>query len=236
MVKLKLFNKPLKVNVNIFEFTCADVAASRPSGLLLWSFTCHASKSELEGFISNCKPVAGSQTHQLKHGVVPSEEPMPSTAWQGGRSPGSGGLSWHIPCTQKHTQVHTTVLSLLAWIQADPPLQVTCLTHAGVGNVPCYGLGQLGGLQDISALCQAVMLGRAAQTLDCFESKFLNPAQLFNKALLGSTGVLPWWSLYIYICISLCDCIYTFMHKYVCMCMCVCSLGRCIKKIFYLMK
>lgn len=34
VVKLKLLNKPLKVNVNIFEFTRADTAAPPPGGLL----------------------------------------------------------------------------------------------------------------------------------------------------------------------------------------------------------
>lgn len=64
-----------------------------------------------------------------------------------------------------------------------------------MGIVPFYGPGQLGRtagqqcpLPGVPAWqeqgTQAVLLGRAAQTLDCFESKFPNPAKLFSKALV----------------------------------------------------
>lgn len=77
-----------------------------------------------------------------------------------------GGSHGTAPCTQKYTQVHTA-----CW-PGSPPLQVTCLTHASVlltpasmGNMPFYGLGQLGGLQDISALCQG------SHSLSCLEGQ-----------------------------------------------------------------
>lgn len=160
----------------------------------------------------------------------------------------SGSISPAPRNTHRHTQ---TVVGMLAWIQAHLPLQVTIqspltrvlvaparweMCHSWAGAA---GQGSLGQCQGPAGSSRAHVLGRAAQSLDCCESKFPNPAKLINKALLWSTGILPWWgpAAYMYICIYLCDCTYAFMHKYLCAYVCVSvQLGRCIKKIFYLMK
>lgn len=176
----------------------------------LWSFTHDASKSELEGFISTCKPVTVSQTHQLKHEVGPSET-APCPAQPGDRA---GALAGTSPCTQKHTQIQLdpgtpflqVILQLPVWLMQmffwlQPAWEMChfmgwgswgeCRTSVPSPRAPRQaGAGHTG--------CRA---WKGTRTLDCFGSKFLNPAQLFNKTLLWSTGNLPWWgicSLYIH--------------------------------------
>lgn len=110
------------------------------------------------------------------------------------------------PCTQKHTNTHNCSKPA-GLVSGRPPSpgdrSVTCLTCASVltrsqhGKCAILQTGAAG--QDCRAAVpapgpgvparqeqgtQAVLLGRAAQTLGCFESKFPNPAKLFSKALL----------------------------------------------------
>lgn len=181
---------------------------------------------------------------------------LPSMAWREGRC--LGWLGWplvaHLPAP-RNTNTHNCSKPA-GLVSGRPSLQVTVQSPvwlvqvffwpgASMRNVPFYGLGQLHGTAGQQCPIpvvpawqeqgtQAVMLGRVAQTLDCFETKFPNPAKLFSKALLWSTGILPWWgicSLYIYMCMSLCVCLYTFMHKYVCAYVCVCPVwGDALRK------
>lgn len=104
----------------------------------LWSFTCHASNSELEGFGS--VPESPAQTW----GRSQWHSPMPLAGLVA-----SGDTS---PCTQKHK--HTQLLSAWPGSSRLPPISrwpfsltraSVFLTPASRGNVPFSGLGQLGG-------------------------------------------------------------------------------------------
>lgn len=208
----------------------------------LWSFTCHASNSELEGFGSVPESPAQTWGRSQWH----SRMPLAGLVASGDTS----------PCTQKHK--HTQLLS--AWpgsSRLPPPSQggpsvwlVQVFFWLQPAGEMCHFLGW-GSWGAAGQQCPApgsqpgrstqALLGRAAQTLHCFESKFPNPAKLFNRALLWSTGIPPWWgicSLYIYTCVYLCVTVYIHLCTNMCVhiYVCVSSLGRCSKKIFHLMK
>lgn len=211
----------------------------------LWSSTCHDSNSELERFVSVPDPPAqtwgGSQWqfHAQHRGQVPWLVRWPLVA--------------HPPAARNQT--HTTVLSLLAWIQADSPFKMAIQTPVWFVQMffwlqPAWEMSHFLGWGSW-VNCRAAVpnprgpsqagAGHTGHTGSHAWKGSSDSALLwgqvpksFNKALLGSTGILPCWgicSLYIYICISLCDCIYTFMHKYVCAYVCVCPVwGDALRK------
>lgn len=80
----------------------------------------------------------------------------------------------------------------------------------------------------------AVMLGRAAQTIDCFKSKFPNITTLYSKTLLWSTGILQWLQDLQPIGTSVCIYVCVYIHLYTLMC--VSHWGSCIKTVFYSFK
>lgn len=206
----------------------------------LWSSTCDASKSELEGFLSKCKAITVSQSHQLKHGMVPVKQihAQPSLA----RGLGLGRLGWPLvahPPAPRNTQKHNCCRHAgLDPDRAPSPggCSVTSLTlqcSSGSiqhGNCATWWAGAAG--QGSRAQSQGP--GQAAAGHTCLEGQLRLWIALrassqilqsyLTKALLWSTGILLWWgicSLYIYIYIPLCDCIYTFMHN-MCVHMYVC--------------
>lgn len=213
----------------------------------LWSFTRDASKSELEGFISNYKPIAVSQTHQLKHGVGPSET-APCPAWPGERAgalAGWGGLWYHISL-HPETQIHTTVLSLLAWFQVDPLSRwlfshlfdlCKCSSDLEPAWEMCHFMawGSCTGLQGSSARSQWSQPGRSrAHRLSCLEGRLrlwiaLRPSSQILQSCLAKPFCDPLASshgggsaAYIYTCVCLCVSVYIHLCTNMCVHMYVC--------------
>lgn len=233
-----------------------------------WSPGCHLSHAVLpnqsrKGFsltINQLLPPSLASTNMrwvpvrelhAQHSLVRGEVPWLARVASGSTS----------SCTQKPTQTHAAVLSLLAWIQAEPPLQVTIqwpvwLVHVFSWLQPaqemCHFMvwGSWAGVQGSSAQCQGSQPGRSrAHRLSCWKGSS-DPGLLWErgpksyKAIWQSPFVMHWHPpmvgelqpIYIHVYISVCLNIYTYAQRCVCICTCVSSLGRCIKKIFCLMK
>lgn len=222
----------------------------------LWSSTCDASKSELEGFLSKCKAVTVSQSHQLKHGMVPVKQihAQPSLA----RGLGLGRLGWPLvahPPAPRNTQKHNccrhagldpdrfpspgdcSVTSLTLQCSSGSIQHGNCATWwagaAGQGSraqSQCPGQAAAGHTCLEGQLRLWIALRASSQILQSYLTKpFCDP--LASSCGGGSAAYIY---TYVYLCVTvyihLCTiCVCTCMHMYVCV-------GRCIKKIFYLMK
>lgn len=211
----------------------------------LWSFTRDASKSELEGFLSNYKPIAVSQTHQLKHGVGPRQLPAQHGLARG-QVPWLAGVASGVPLLHPETQIHTTVLSLLAWFQVDPLSKwlfshlfdlFKCSSDLEPAWEMCHFMawGSCTGLQGSSAWSQWSQPGRSrAHRLSCLEGWLrlwiaLRPSSQILQSCLAKPFCDPLASshgggsaAYIYTCVCLCVSVYIHLctnmcgHMYVC--------------------
>lgn len=202
----------------------------------LWSFTCHASNSELEGFGS--VPESPAQTW----GRSQWHSPMPLAGLVA-----SGDTS---PCTQKHK--HTQLLS--AWpgsSRLPPHLKVAlqfdsckCFSDSSQqGKCAIFWAGAAGGLQGSSGQPQGPSQAGAHRL--CLEGQLrLCIALRASSQILQSYLTEPFCDplasprgggsaayIYIHVYISVWLCIYIYAQICVCISMCVCPVwGDAVRK------